>query len=59
MRSTKERDFEREVTELVQGALADMEDEIDPEDMLDLVSGQVNITGREDEARRIIGRYVP
>jgi hypothetical protein len=58
MRSPKEVCFEQQVDELVRGALADMDDEIDPDDMLDYVSGHMSIKGREDEARRIIERRI-
>jgi hypothetical protein len=56
MRSMKGEYFEQDVDQLVRGALADMDDDIDEDDMLDFVSGHMNIKGREDEARRIISR---
>lgn len=55
MRSTKDRDFERDVDELVRGALADMDDGIDPEDMLDYVCGHMEpMTESEREHARLV-----
>lgn len=55
MRSGKERNFEQEVDELVRGALADMEDDIAPEDMLDYVCGHMEpMTERDREHARLV-----
>lgn len=54
------RSFEQQVDELVRGALADMESEIDPEDLLDYVVGNMlpmTETQRE-HTRLVIQRYV-
>ncbi len=60
MRSTKDRNFEQDVDELVRGALADMEDEIDPDDMLDYVCGHMEpmTESQREHARLIIERRV-
>jgi hypothetical protein len=56
----KEDHFEEDVDRLVRGALADMDDDIDVDDMLDYVVGHMDpMTERQREhARLIIDRRI-
>jgi hypothetical protein len=59
-RSMKGDYFEEDVDKLVRGALADMDDDIDVEDMLDYVVGHMDpmTESQREHARLIIERRV-